>query len=295
MNNQINLKLQNTIYAHDDTIRFISLFPSGNFISVSNDRSIKIFDINLNNIQTIKEAHNDNINYVDVKNENNFITCSYQNINFYNKISDKYILNNNIENAHNDTIYCIKYYSNEKIISCSRDKTIKIWEENNNKYQCITIIKFIIWVNSLLILEDKNILISSCPEGTILWNMNNLEIIINIKEAICYNTNILNILDEDKIIVGDDIIKVISLSEKKIVKEINNEFRCIGIYVIKEKKMFLTGGYNNNIKIYNSDIFELIHIINNAHNDWVYGFIQLKNGFIVSYGRDRTIKVWNII
>ena len=55
--------------------------------------------------------------------------------------------------------------------------------------------------------------------------------------------------------------------------------------------MFLTGGYNNNIKIYKRDIIELIHIINNAHDDW----IQLKNGFIVSYGRNRTIKVWNII
>ncbi len=66
MNNQINLKLQNTIYAHDDTIRFISLFPSGNFISVSNDRSIKIYNTNFDVLQTIIEAHDGPITYVDI-------------------------------------------------------------------------------------------------------------------------------------------------------------------------------------------------------------------------------------
>ncbi len=55
--------------------------------------------------------------------------------------------------------------------------------------------------------------------------------------------------------------------------------------------MFLIGGHNKNIEINKRDIFELNHIINNAYDDW----IQLKNGFIVSYGRNRTIKVWNII
>jgi WD40 repeat protein len=101
-------------------------------------------------------------------------------------------------------------------------------------------------------------------------------------------------LDDDKIIVGDDIIKVISISNKNIIKEINNEFRCIGICVIRKKKIFLIGGYNNKINIYRSDSFELIETINNAHDDWIYGITQLKNNLIASYGRDRIIKVWLI-
>jgi hypothetical protein len=75
---------------------------------------------------------------------------------------------------------------------------------------------------------------------------------------------VLKELDEDRIIVGDDIIQVISISNKTIIKEINNEFRCIGICVIKEKGIFLIGGYDNKIKIYRSDILELIETINNG-------------------------------
>ncbi len=106
--------------------------------------------------------------------------------------------------------------------------------------------------------------------------MYNFECITNIKEVICYNTNMLKELDDDRIIVGDDIIKVISKSNKTIIKEINNEFRCIGLCVIREKKIFLIGGYDNQIRIYRSDIFELIETINNARDDWIYEFARLK-------------------
>ena len=291
---KINFKLIKEINAHDDTIHLISIFPSGNIISVSNDRKIKIFDNNLNNIQTIIDAHDDNINYVDVKDENNFVTCSYDCIKTFYKKNNIFILNKIIKNAHYDSIYCIKYYSNKNIISCSRDKTIKLWEEINECYQCITIIKLSLCIKSLLILKNKNIFVSCGFEGTHLWNINNFECKINIKDVICYNTNMLKELDDDKIIVGDDIIKVISISNKNIIKEINNEFRCIGICVIRKKKIFLIGGYNNKINIYRSDSFELIETINNAHDDWIYGITQLKNNLIASYGRDKIIKVWLI-
>ena len=294
---KINFILKKVINAHHDTIHLISSFPSGNFISVSNDRTIKIFDNNLNNIQTIIDAHDDNINYIDIKDENNFMTCSYDCIKTFNKNSFQnniFRFNKIIKNAHYDTIYCIKYYLNTNIISCSRDKTIKLWEEKNEQYQCITIIKLSLCIKSLLILKTKNIFISSGFEGTNLWNMYNFECITNIKEVICYNTNMLKELDDDRIIVGDDIIKVISISNKTIIKEINNEFRCIGLCVIREKKIFLIGGYDNKIRIYRSDIFELIETINNAHDDWIYGFTQLKNDLIATYGRDRIIKIWLI-
>ncbi len=73
---KIKLGLYNTIKAHSDWIRYISIFPSGNLISVSNDKSIKIYDINYNIIQDITKAHNRSINYIDIKDENNFVTCS---------------------------------------------------------------------------------------------------------------------------------------------------------------------------------------------------------------------------
>ena len=102
-------------------------------------------------------------------------------------------------------------------------------------------------------------------------------------------------LDEDRIIIGgneDGIMKIISLKEKIIIKRIKNEFKCLGIYVIDDKGIFLIGGENKKIKIYRKDNFECIKIINDAHNDFINGFIELKDSSVASYGIDKNIKIW---
>ena len=65
------------IKTHNENITSLSIFPSANLISVSSDKSIKIFDINLNVLQNIQNTHDDWILYVDIKDENNIITCSF--------------------------------------------------------------------------------------------------------------------------------------------------------------------------------------------------------------------------
>ena len=150
----------------------ISIFPSGNIISVSSDQSIKIFDINYNLIQNITNAHNNCIIYVDVKDENNFVTCSWdKNIKTWIKNKNRFIINKIIKNAHKDGINKVIYYLNENLISCSHDNTIKIWEKIKNNYQLITILNHSYWVFSILLLKNKNILISSGLDGTKLWNL----------------------------------------------------------------------------------------------------------------------------
>ena len=59
------------------TINSKSIFPSGNKIVVYDNKFI-VYDNNLNNvIQTNTSPHNAYIIYIDIYDENNFVTCSY--------------------------------------------------------------------------------------------------------------------------------------------------------------------------------------------------------------------------
>ena len=305
-NNNINklnnfyLKFIDSINPHDDIINLITYFPSGNIISISSDKSIKIYNNNFNIIQNILNPRDSNIIYLSIKDENNFATCSLNNkIKTWKKNTNEYLftLNKTINKAHDYLINQIKYCLNGNIISCSEDQTIKIWEENNyNEYQCITILMNNISILSILLLEDKNILISSGDNGTKFWNLNNYEFIIYIKDAICKLNKALKRIDKYRIIVGgndDGIIKIISINERKIIKEIKNGFLCLTICVLENKQLFLTGGFSREIKIYKTNNYECIQIINEAHNDEIYGINKLKNHFIVSYGEDIKIKIWS--
>ena len=58
----LNFTLIKSINEHNHRVTSISFFPSGNFISVSCDKTIKIWDSNYNLLQNIEEAHDDYIN-----------------------------------------------------------------------------------------------------------------------------------------------------------------------------------------------------------------------------------------
>ncbi len=179
------LKEINSKKIQNENINSLSQFPSGNIIIVSNDTSINIYNNNLGSIiQNIPNAHADKIKHVSIKDENNFVTCSNKDIKAWMKKKLRKIFNNEylfnlqleINNSHNDWINKYIYCLNGDIISCSVDKTIKIWEEDkNNKYKCIKTLEDNNEVFSILLLEDKNILTSLVENGIKFWNLNNYQ------------------------------------------------------------------------------------------------------------------------
>ena len=151
-------------------------------------------------------------------------------------------------------------------------------------------------IYSILLIEDKNILISSGLDGSKLWDLNNYKLIIHFKETCCGCWNGLCRIDEDKIIInGNDCtsLKIISLSQNKIVREIKDLFYCNGICLIEKKGIFLVGGVSQDIKIFRSDNYECLKTIKNTHLDDINGFCKLNNNTIVSYGYDKNIKIWS--
>ncbi len=304
-----NLKLINSIQPHNKVINSVSIFPSGNIISVSEDKSIKIYNSILKIIQEIKDAHKDMINYVEIKDENNFMTCSKdKSIKLWIKKSNSFINNCIIPNAHEEQIIKVIYLPNGNLISCSYDSTIKFWKEinnnniNNSSYKEILTLYHFNRLASLLYLEDKNILISSGEDGTKFWknlnnkiDFNNIKLIKEYKETFCGWNNALCKLDDDRIIVGgneDGIMSVISISEEQIKKKIYNNFGCWGIYLTKNKNLFFVCGKSKSFNIYRSDNYECIQSILNAHNDSICGLIETKDESILSYSNDKSIKMW---
>ena len=112
-------------------------------------------------------------------------------------------------------------------------------------------------------------------------------------DAACICWNGLNRIDEDRIIVGyKEELNIISIKDKNIIKSIKIPFRCNGITAIKEKGIFLVGGWSKDILIYSNHDYKCILTTKNAHNDYIVGFCQLKNNLILSFSGDYTMKIW---
>ena len=79
---ELNLLKEGLVAASGGKIN-LDLF-SGKIISVSGDKSIKIFDTNLNVIDKILNSHEQGIFYIDVIDENTFATCTNDLIKIWN-------------------------------------------------------------------------------------------------------------------------------------------------------------------------------------------------------------------
>ncbi len=294
-NNPILTKI-NSVNANSP-INSVSFYPSGIFISILQNRSIIIYDINFQILQEIKNAHEKYIIHLDIKDELNFATCSLDlSIKTWYKKEKEYKLNKIIKNAHSLQINQI-IYNSKNIISCSQDNTIKIWEFQNENYQNITTLAHSNFVNSILLLEDKKILISSGWDGSKFWNITNYELLFFLEDCFCIYWNSLKRMNDDNIIIGGSQMsnmKIISIKEKKVIKEIKSPFLSWGICIIKNMNLILVGGNSKNINIYSAENLECIQIIENAHNNDILGFIQSKNNLIISYSKDSTMNIWSL-
>ena len=299
----ITLQLKNTFEIHNDTITSISTFPSGNIITVSNDFSIKIINSeNYNIIQQIEKAHDGWITYVLVLNDDKFITCSSdESLKIWIKKDNIFKLHQKIENAHYGIIKKIINCSNGNLITCSEDNSIKFWEEKYNQYELIHKLNDNYSINSILLLEDKNRLISSGTDGTKLWSIfiddiKNVKLIKFFEETFCYNCYSLERIDEEFILVcGSDkkSLKLINIIEERIIKKIKIKYHVNVIKSIFDKGIFLIGS-DCNIIIYRSDNFQCIENISNAHKGEISGFVELKNELVGSFSSDKNLKIWDL-
>ena len=247
-------------------------------------------------LQRISDAHSQQIYYVEIKDENNFVTCSNdKTIKTWIKRNNKFEINKTINNAHDDAVIKVIYNSKGNLISCSFDYSIKIWEEKNGEYINIKTLSHSKYIFTLLLLEDKNLLVSSGSDGTIFWDLNNNYQKIILNDTYCEWNHGIERIGNDRIIIQDNStfnLKIFSISQKKIILQIGNDFESNAINNFENKGIFFVGG-ERDIKIFRNDNYELIQTIRNAHMDWINGFIELKNGSIASFADDFTMKIWS--
>ena len=126
--------------------------------------------------------------------------------------------------AHLFKINNIVALGDNKFATCSRDMFIKIW--NEDCHEPIAVIKDVgIYISSLLVLEDKNLLIAGTGKGIRKYNANTYRFINKVSKIICTCQNCLNRFDENRLIVTGytNKIHVVNI-EKCVIEKFNRIF-----------------------------------------------------------------------
>ena len=164
---EINIEQVKTITGHTDSVNSLLHLKDGRVASCSIDKTIRIYDpSNDYHCDQVIERHNYGIRSICQLDDGTIVSCS----------DDKSIMigDYTIKNAYDDCIWKVITLPNNRIASCSKDMTIKIWKSNPPYSD--TPIKVLRehsrGVNSLLYIKERDVMISGSDEVTRrIWNM----------------------------------------------------------------------------------------------------------------------------
>ena len=302
------------INEHSGKINCLIELSKGDFVSCSDDKSIKIFDSShyYQNKLSIS-PHLDSITYLLKISENYILSSSFDKSIKLIQISENnsYSIKQKIS-FHNGKINKLIMLKNNKIVSCGSDSLILIFQFNqgenninlNNKIMCKSM-----GVDNIIESEKDNCLyaFSEASNSIEIYNLDNLEF-VNKMDNIGYiggNKGVVIYKNEYLIICIINGFSILNLNSNQIEKKIENNysFNCIslirdeflfggGIETIENKKKIIIKIWK--ILLKDKDIFlEDFDIKYSPHSKPINCFLELSNKKIITGSNDSSIKIWN--
>lgn len=198
---------------------------------------------------------------------------------------------------HSSTVNKLIQLRDDKLASASADRTIRIWNPQEN-FRCMYILtKHTKPVTDLIELKDGRLVSSSMDSTITIWNLQES----NYKPAKSIEFDNLSIqcliqLEDGRIALGVNFnIKILDPKKDfKVTDVLNEHSGCIRCLIQLRDGRMVSCGDDKSIKIWRIEPkFECLFTLTN-HNKCVYKVIQLRDGRLVSGSADKTIRIWNV-
>ena len=154
-----------TFGEHLNAVICVAVLPDGNFVSGSRDKTLRLWNTNTGHIRMFR-GHTNTVSCIAVLPNGNFVSGSEdKTLRLWNTITGKTI---RIFEGHSHFVTCVATLPDGNFVSGSKDKTLHIWNTNTGKV--IQTFEDTHAVNCVAVLPDGNIVSGSQDKTVRLWN-----------------------------------------------------------------------------------------------------------------------------
>ena len=289
--NNSKLKIATTIQHDENEIRSLCFLRDGRLVSggengivVHNKDSFQS-DILIKNVTTLS---------ICVLKNGNLASCDNGEINIYEVDGNDYRNIHKLK-GHTDWVNKLVELEDGRLCSCSRDKTIKIWDQ---KYQCVQTLSGNIGEIKCVI-EMNDYIVSATDDyrkNVKIWNKNSFQPVRTMQDIYCKWTNSLSKLNENSIILGGTnelfILDVSSFQTKTFQNE--SLAAIYSVCVLREDRILLGNSFGE-IFCYDS-LSNKILFCQKVHNGGgVICMIKSKDDKIFSSTWNKIINVYDFL
>ena len=303
-----NIYLENSIKINTQSIYCLLILNDGRICSASNDSKINILNKFTYETEITIDIFQNGIYYISQLKNLNLICCSEKIIKII-KILDKNKKSNKLFEViqtlskHSNKIWKVIELSDNNLISCSSDKTIIIWENNNNFYKFKYFIPIIAdSVRSIIETKINEIAYTSFYEQKLYFyntkTRNQIKILTKIFSS-GWNNDIFY-YNENYIFVGGNLnIYLINIKKYLIINSFETDNYILS-FLLMGNNYLLTGDNKGNIyqwmfneKEENLSLMskKIEKSLNNLEKS-IYNIKLIDNNRLITASEDSTIKIW---
>ncbi|MBS1988024.1 WD40 repeat domain-containing protein [Candidatus Dependentiae bacterium] len=195
--------------------------------------------------------------------------------------------------GHTNWVNCVKQLDDGRLVSCSKDKTIKIWDLDTNR--CVAILEgHTSSVKCIKRLNDGR-LVSCSNDNTIkVWDLNTNRCVATLEGHTDW-VNCITQLDDGRLVSGSDdgTIKVWDLDTSRCVATLEGHKHWIRCIKLRKDGRLICGFGDGMIKVWDLNTNRCVATLE-AHTRLVKCIKQLDDGRLASGSDDGTIKVWDL-
>ena len=201
---------------------------------------------------------------------------------------------------HSNCVRCLTQLSSDILVSCSYDKTIKLYEIKGNEYKIIqTLNNHTNYVYGLIELTNKKLVSYSYDSSIIFYFKDNNQYIkdyhINVSG---YAYKMIQTKENEMCFFGYDdknnnqYLSFYDLQERKIINKIDkiDYIRCFTMI----SKDLLTAGCSDKILIINVNSHNIIRTINTSGSNIIYTICMINENQLLTGDDNHKIKQWKI-
>jgi WD40 repeat protein len=275
-------KLFKSLKGHQGDVLSV-IISDGKIISGSQDKTIKVWDLNSGKLIYTLSGHNSGIYSLAVT-DNKLLSCSAdRTIKIWdlNTAELKFTLL-----GHNSHVYSLAV-DKGRFASASIDKTIKIWDFATKK-----IIKVINTgeISALSICISNEKLVAGLSDGTIkIWDLSSARLLTSYREndesitSVCISNGVLITGSKDK------TVRIWNLENLDLINTLYGHKSPVWTVTVDTGRI-ISGSEDKTVKIWNLEDGKLIETLK-EHSDWVSS-VASGEGRIISASADSTLKVW---
>ncbi|HEY9852629.1 MAG TPA: serine/threonine-protein kinase [Leptolyngbyaceae cyanobacterium] len=290
--------LAHHLIGHTASIYALAISPdSQTLVSGSNDKSIKIWDLNSGKLVNTLRGHKNAVNSVAISPDGQTLASGGgdRTLKLWDLKTGK--LKKDLL-GHSASVFAIAFSpDNQTLASGSSDNTIKIWNFQNTAL-ITTLTGHSKWVRCLDISPDGETLVSGSEDKTIkIWDLKTGQL----KNTLTGHIDAVRSLDispDGKTLVSggsDNRINIWDLETGQLKFSLTGHFRhVLSVAVSPDGESFVSGGNDNKINIWDLKTGRLKDSIKQYEGAVWSVAISSDLANLVGGSEDKTIKVWRI-